>query len=461
MPGRGARYARLFPPSRAPFDENALRALAAAIVAPATALWPDELDGPIPAGYTYLGQFIAHDLSFEASQALPQIGSDEPSPGRNLRRRGLNLDSLYGGGPAVDPGLYAADGVRFRLQRRKSRGHSILDFKRAPDGSASAGDPRNDSTITLAQLHLVLMTFHNRVADHLARARGRTARFETVRRTVSEHVQAVVLDDFLWRLIPERAYLQLRRNGPSLIARADLGCVPVEFSHGAFRFGHAMVRGGYHWGSGIGRPNLAQLFDRTGRNGTLASNPLRLDWFVDWDHFFDCAHLAGARRPREMNRARRIRPAIEPALAMVPPGECAEGQPPDLALRDLLRGAAAGIASAQEIIAACNAQGLFLSALSPDEVLRACPDHLRPVVEAHRFHHHSPLWFYVLVEAWFTTRGETLGPLGARIVGDTIHAAIGAAEHSIFKRKTWKPQLPSARPDVFTMPDLLRFAGLV
>jgi hypothetical protein len=455
------RYARLFPPSRDPFDEAALRALAAAIAAPARAMWPDEFDGPIPAGYTYLGQFVAHDLSFEASQALPKIGSDEPSPGRNLRRRGLNLDSLYGGGPAADPALYAADGVRFRLQRRDSRGRPVLDFERAADGAALAGDPRNDSTITLAQLHLALMTFHNRVADHLHRTRGRTVRFDTVRRTVTEHVQAVVLQDFLWRLMPERAFDRLLRDGPALIARADLGCVPVEFSHGAFRFGHAMVRGGYHWGSGIGRPDLPQLFDRTGRNGTLASNPLRLDWFVDWEHFFDCAHLAGARRPREINRARRIRPAIEPALAMVPPGECAEGQPPDLALRDLVRGAAAGIASAQEIIADCNSRGVFLSALSPDEVLRVCPDRLRPVVEAHGFHERTPLWFYVLVEAWFTSRGEALGPLGAAIVGDTIHAAVGAADYSMLKRKTWKPLLPSARPDVFTMPDLLRFAGLV
>ncbi len=460
--GRSTRYARLFPETCEAWDEGALRALAAAIVAPERALWPDEFDGPIPAGYTYLGQFIAHDLSFESDQSLRAPGCPHAGVARNLRRPGLNLDSLYGGGPdSADRHLYAGDGVRFRMQHRSNRGRALCDFERRQDGVALIGDPRNDSTITLAQLHLALMAFHNRVADHLDRTRGRKAGFASVRRMVVEHVQAVVLHDFLWRLMPERAFVRLLRDGPALIARKDAGCVPVEFSHGAFRFGHAMVRGGYHWGSGIGRPDLSQLFDRTGRNGTIASDPLRLDWFVDWEHFFDCAHLPGARRTMAINRARRIRPAIEPALAQVPHGECAEGQPRDLALRDLVRGAAAGIAPAQEIIAVCNARGAFVSALSPDEVLRVCDDPVRQVVEAQGFHVRTPLWFYVLVEAWFTARGERLGPLGAQIVGDTIHAAIGAADHSILKRKIWKPRLPSARPDVFTMPDLLRFAGLV
>ena len=47
------------------------------------------------------------------------------------------------------------------------------------------------------------------------------------------------------------------------------------------------------------------------------------------------------------------------------------------------------------------------------------------------------------------------------LADDQADPAIGAAEHSMLRRKTWTPLLPSARPDVFTMPDLLRFAGLV
>ena len=66
----------------------------------------------IPAGYTYLGQFIDHDLTFDATSAA--LGEDV-SPAEMLQGRSpiLDLDSLYGAGPAR-PGsakFYADDGI--------------------------------------------------------------------------------------------------------------------------------------------------------------------------------------------------------------------------------------------------------------------------------------------------------------------------------------------------------------
>lgn len=56
----------------------------------------------IPAGFTYLGQFTDHDLTFDKTNVM--LGA-HVSPATLLQARSpsLDLDSLYGTGPA-DPG---------------------------------------------------------------------------------------------------------------------------------------------------------------------------------------------------------------------------------------------------------------------------------------------------------------------------------------------------------------------
>ena len=51
----------------------------------------------VPAGYTYLGQFIDHDITFDTT-ALQEVLVD-PLAMRNFRTPRLDLDSVYGGGP--------------------------------------------------------------------------------------------------------------------------------------------------------------------------------------------------------------------------------------------------------------------------------------------------------------------------------------------------------------------------
>jgi hypothetical protein len=68
---------------------------------------PDSPQGDnanVPAGYTYLGQFIDHDITFDTT-ALQEIIVD-PLAVRNFRTPMLDLDSLYGSGPNVQPYLY-------------------------------------------------------------------------------------------------------------------------------------------------------------------------------------------------------------------------------------------------------------------------------------------------------------------------------------------------------------------
>jgi hypothetical protein len=53
------------------------------------------------ADYTYVGQFIDHDITFDPT-SLPESAVD-PLSLNNFRTPLLELDSFYGAGPAVQP----------------------------------------------------------------------------------------------------------------------------------------------------------------------------------------------------------------------------------------------------------------------------------------------------------------------------------------------------------------------
>src|SRR6266550_3006824 len=82
----------------------------------AEAMTVDNLSpGQIPAGFTYLGQFLDHDLTFDKSALMEGV---DISPATLLQSRspGLDLDSLYGNGPH-DPGsalFYENDGLHLK-----------------------------------------------------------------------------------------------------------------------------------------------------------------------------------------------------------------------------------------------------------------------------------------------------------------------------------------------------------
>src|SRR5215216_2522242 len=70
----------------------------------------------IPAGFTYLGQFTDHDLTFDKTNVMLEANV---SPSQLLQARSptLDLDSLYGAGPQ-DPAsarFYEADGLHLKM----------------------------------------------------------------------------------------------------------------------------------------------------------------------------------------------------------------------------------------------------------------------------------------------------------------------------------------------------------
>src|SRR5439155_1658736 len=131
-------------------------------------------DPGISAGFTYLGQFIDHDLTFDPASSLQK--QDDPDALVDFRTPRFDLDCLYGRGPDDQPYLYEDDGVRMLLGRPLTGNPHDPNTRDVPRNSpapgspkrALIGDPRNDENVIVSQLHATFLRFHNRLADRQA-----------------------------------------------------------------------------------------------------------------------------------------------------------------------------------------------------------------------------------------------------------------------------------------------------
>jgi Animal haem peroxidase len=132
----------------------------------------------IPAGFTYLGQFVDHDLTFDKTR-VRLVEHVSPAELLQARSPSLDLDSLYGAGP-TDPEsakFYAADGIHLKMGETDAvediPAMEGFDLPRGAGTTAAARrkaiipDPRNDENLAVAQTHLAFIRFHNRVVDTL------------------------------------------------------------------------------------------------------------------------------------------------------------------------------------------------------------------------------------------------------------------------------------------------------
>src|SRR4029079_14091148 len=72
----------------------------------------------------------------------------------------------------------------------------------------------------------------------------------------------------------------------------------------------------------------------------------------------------------------------------------------------------------------------------------------------------TPLWYYILREAFVLGGGNQLGPVGAKIVADTFIRILKRDAGSYLNvTGGFVPMLPSVAPGDFTVADLVIFAG--
>jgi hypothetical protein len=432
-------------------------------------------DSPIPAAYTYLGQFIDHDMTLETSSAtLPQLLDPNLQPLplqeirkslRNARTATLDLDSVYSA-PAPSDGDRMVVG---RVTRLGGVAKPVLavpgkdDFNDLPrearsadmlhDRAALTGDPRNDENLIVAQLHTAFLRAHNALVD-------RGMKMEEARRALRQHYQWMILNDFLPRVADPAVVAAVLRDGNRFYDPKRNGFfIPLEFTVAAYRFGHSMVRQSYNYNLNFNRSGqpgnipatLGLLFTFTALSGQVgggAGNDTVPDnWIAEWERLVDAG---GA-----FEHARRIdTKLVEPLFAL----RQEDGTPlPDdggrLAVRNLLRAYRLRIPTGQAV-----ARAMGHAPLTPAELQAAVPAEQAKVLREQRFLDRTPLWFYLLAEASARADGKHLGPVGSTIVAEVLRGLVLHSKDSILATPGWKPTLGKVAGQ-FGLPDLLRLSG--
>jgi Animal haem peroxidase len=385
----------------------------------------------IPAGFTFFGQFIAHDITADRSLLQHHANVDEL---HNFRTPRLDLESVYAAGPSGSPYLYDVhDADKFLLGRNDAGREN--DLPRNSQGRALVGDPRDDVHTIIAQLHLAFLKFHNCVVDWV-REHGvpRAQVFAEAQRLVRWHYQWIVVHEFLPLTVGQAIVDHVLAQGPRFYRWEDRPFIPIEFSDAAYRYGHSQIRALYQ----LNDHARGRVFPEC-----AGACPIPQEQAIDWRYFFP---LDDAHPPQPTRRidARLVHPLIDlPAFVV---GETEIPEHRSLAVRDLLRGHALDLPSGEAV-----ARAMGVVPLTEDERGLKEPD----------WRGETPLWYYLLKESEVRAGGERLGDVGGRIVAEVLISLIDADRRSYRSMEpAWQPALPGAQAGTFTIVDLLRFAGV-
>ena len=439
----------------------------------------------VPAGFTYLGQFVDHDLTFDKTTV--SLGTFiSPAELLQARSPSLDLDSLYGAGPD-DPEsakFYEADGVHLKMGKTARVGNlAARDGFDLPRGRGTTDeekrkavipDHRNDENLAVASIHLAMIRFHNRVVDTLPASTPASQRFAKARERVTKHYQWMLKTDYLPRIaapgVVNNVFSQGRKVFEVGVTPTDVPTMPVEFSIAAFRLGHAMVRERYSWNKEFdnGEGTLKLLFDFSGTSGDFLGFPrLPSNWIADHRRMFDFGEIPKPNLvvpPGKFNKAMRIDTTLVDPLKTLPTGafggpDVGQNDPRrNLAFRNLTRARMVRLATGQQMARFMRRNGVNVTTLTRVELRdgRSGAD-IGSLTgpQREKFLRDTPLWFYVLREAEFNA-GRLKG-VGARIVAETFHRAMQGSTHSIVRDSDFRPRLgPNRR--TFRMVDLLFFA---
>ncbi|MBP5975603.1 heme peroxidase [Brasilonema sp. CT11] len=427
-------------------------------------------DGPdpeenlwVPAGYTYFGQFIDHDLTFDNTSSLnPADAGQQDRLPSNLRTPRFDLDSLYGDGPDAQPFLYAEDGASLLFkdshenQSQTCYEQATQDLLRSPNGRAIIGDKRNDENSIISQIHLAFVKYHNAVVQKLKKDDPQltgTALFNQARNEVRWTYQKLVIEDFLPRIVKAEVLADLknattreqRQKLYALYTKEKRTNLPREFVVAAYRFGHSGVRTGYR----LNRETRLSIFPpsddpKPDDDSLLGFEPLPKAHVIDdWGRFFpntqpgvfptenrDKAADETVHTEVRLQLAYKIDPTLVDPLGVLPPPVLptsatvgglvkevedtispdklpdTEVNPPrpSLALLNLLRGNTYKVQGGQAIANVLKKNSFPVKILEPKYLsTRKAVDGKKGFFKFEEIdstlQKDTPLWFYILAEA--------------------------------------------------------------
>lgn len=445
--------------------------------------------GPIPAAFTYFGQFAFHDMVFSRVFGLPD-GSGHRLD--NAVSQGLDLSGLYGRGPQVDGHLYESPAVgagapcRFasglacvkdlegnRSPARTGRDLPRLDmsgnFLNVGTGRRAAyrplvADSRNDDNLILSQLHATLLATHNRLVDIQLAGGNRDTRlaYKRARAFLISAYRQVVVQDYMRRILDPQVWEHFfgGENGMSKGSAdlAELVGLPLEFTFGASRFAHAMVRQFYtvndHFAEQAGTLEKVLSFSSLRGDGDV---PVEAFWAVDWKRFAEGGPAAN------VQHARRISPFFASELSSAKLSVDLEDKPRSVSFMDIWRCYELRLPSGQALARAIRAKlpEMDFPVLAGDRMLptEACTTRFRfhaaklksALEAAGSFCDATPLSYYILQEgSVLGDDGARLGPVGSYIISATVAASLHrTADTNFFETK------PVADIDPSTLAGLL------
>lgn len=441
----------------------------------------------LPAGYTYFGQFVDHDITFDPVSSLS--AQDDPNALVDFRTPRFDLDNIYGRGPNDQPYMYEPDGLHLTLGASVGEGpFGGPDLQRVASGRAIIGDPRNDENLIVSQLQSAVLRFHNAVVDQVVGehpAWSAADQLKLAQQIVRWHYQWIVVHDFLPRLVGQRvvddiltsvSYTIPGASDVSVVLKPNLRFfhwngrpyMPVEFSVAAYRYGHSAVRPSYDINDVAKTDppvlNAARipLFDQTGqpRQSLNGFRPLPDSWGFQWKYFLPGITGSDPTDKRLPQPSYKIDETLSHPLGALPestaaPEVVSAGFDPaiaqSLAIRNLLRGKRLSLPSGQDV-----ALAMGIEPLSEEELYKDIA--LEPSVIGD-LEGRAPLWYYVLREAHVLGKQEMLGPVGGRIVAEVFVGLLTADRLSYINvQPNWSPTLPGRVAKHFTLTDLINIA---
>jgi hypothetical protein len=294
----------------------------------------------------------------------------------------------------------------------------------------------------IAGLHCAHILFYNNVLaqlsqldlKHFPAARNADlsspyTQFLVARQVTLWHYQWLLVNEHLPQIAGQDVVNDVLENGTQLYTPPPGDAfLPIEFGAATRRLGHSQVRPSYraNFTSGTGDsaspaadPFFALVFDpaqpnfsappTTDRDDLLGGFPAPRR-YIGWQTFFDLGD-------GQVKNNKKIDTTISTVLFTLPVPAIAphtQTTPTVLPQRTLLRHLTWGMPAGQAIARVIGADPL-------------APADLADIAAIYQpFATSTPLWYYILAEAKHATSGTHLGPVGARIVTETLIGLLAA-----------------------------------
>lgn len=398
----------------------------------------DQSDSKTPVGYSYLGQFINHDINFET------LSSSESKNRSPL----LNLDSVYSDNFTAQASSLSSDCETFIIgkgvedQNGKRHEPDLPRRKYNENASAKIADRRNDENIIISNIHLAFLLMHNKVLQFFRNKNlPKSERFIKTKQIITWLYQYIVWHDFLPRIVN----LEILKNVVADEQKRDrnLGrnkfSNPAEFYAAAFRFGHSMVLENYRVSQtlesefGEAVPIFSRdLNERSLRGGRFLPRKFTLQW--DWFLEF----------PTSSNGFPQMANSIQPFLAKPLFNVPDKARFLSLAFLDFKTVWQLGLPSGTDVAKALGVGPVDVSEME------------------------NNLWVYILKEAQVLGKGR-LGPVGSTIVARVFSNLIcGDSSSFLNQKEPWEPNMeevfsshnPVVAGGTWSFADLIKFAGM-